>query len=186
MPYISHICINLLILIICQELWSIIEATWYIISTNICSPMRWHSLVCVKTLVFWGYLNTLNSSRLLPTNWNKRRPNIFGTRMPSSPLSVYHQLFTQCIWKKSPQLFNINQLWSTSLSLQIISCLMVIAIYVQLMVVHTGRQQCISHPFHSFLFPPVGVSAVPEISAVPQKSDYQGDKTHQETTHFAK
>ena len=33
---------------------------------------------------------------------------------------------------------------------------------------------------------PLEVSAVPEISAVPQKSDYQGDKTHQETTYFAK
>ena len=42
---------------------------------------------------FGGYLNTLNTSWLLPTNWNKRRLKISGTRMPSSPLSLYPQLF---------------------------------------------------------------------------------------------
>ena len=42
--------------------------------------------------------------------------------MPSSPLSVYHQLFTQCIRKRSPQQFNIN----LSIPVQSISCIMVI------------------------------------------------------------
>ena len=47
----------------------------------------------------------------------------------------------------------------------------------------TGTHPCISEaiPFIS-LWAPVGVSAVPEISGVPQKSDFQGDKTHREAT----
>ena len=45
-------------------------------------------------------------------------------------------------------------------------------------LIHTGRQQCISHPFHSFLFPPVMVSAVPEIFALPQNSNYQEDNCY--------
>ena len=108
--------------------------------------MRWHSLVCVKTLVFWGYLNTLNSSWLLPTNWNKRRPKISGTRMPSLPLSVYHQLFTQCIWNGSPQFFNFN----LSIPVQIISGILVIARWATNGCSH--QQTAMYQPNHSIHF----------------------------------
>ena len=133
---------------------------------------------------FGGYLNTLNTSSLLPTNWNKRRLKISGTRMPSSPLSLYPQLFPTVHLRQRTSVVRC-QLLTTFLRLQNHVSHISALLDGQLMDVHTGSDPCIR--FHSFLSGrPLEVSAVPEISAVPQNSDYQGDKTHQETTHFAK
>ena len=134
---------------------------------------------------FGGYLNTLNTSSLLPTNWNKRRLKISGTRMPSSPLSLYPQLFPTVHLKQRSSVVQY-QLLTTFQPFQ-----------NPVPVSHVSQVSCngSSHWFRSmyqtpdsihFSRRPLEVSAVPEISAVPQKSDYQGDKTHQETAHFAK
>ena len=135
--------------------------------------MRWNSLACVRTLVFlWGYLNTLNSSWLLPTNWN-------DWKFLAQECQACHCL---CLSFRFVQFWN-NQSWNNVKFKIISSIISRSARWRLLMDSPTGTHPCISEaiPFIS-LWAPVGVSAVPEISGVPQKSDFRGDKTHREAT----
>ena len=141
-----------------------------IISTNIRSLSN-EMAFSVKTLVFRGYLNTLNSSwllpasKLLPTNWNKRK--FLAQECQEDPLSVHHQLFTGVHLKQSSSISTlISQYYFWKILIIVIaSCEMATNGCSHWQEIHVSAQT----PCHSFLFSPVGVSAVPEISALVPK-----------------
>ena len=131
--------------------------------------MRWHSLSrlwCFEDIwILWIVLDCC-----LPANCCQQigiNGNFWLKNAKKTPLSVHHQLFTGVHLKQTSSISTlISQYYFWKILIIVIaSCEMATNGCSHWQEIHVSAQT----PCHSFLFSPVGVSAVPEISALVPK-----------------